>query len=223
MKAFDFFYYINGRFPTNNDLITALDGDIPDFIKIKLPGQKISPHQLFEMFRSKKSHVLVSTQFLSALNIFLGGNLQISKNGMAEFYHSLPIQALTHFMPLASSYTPWKHQKTFQGVSKETSGINGLSESNYEVSLHFTITSELIKSVNSNIQQLIYNHKKEKQKLKDNTFPDEKFELNQKIETVDAILKNIKIDSVEDYYKVSHFPQTAGQIQEIKKKRLRMQ
>lgn len=106
MKAFDFFYYINGRFPTNNDLITALDGDIPDFIKIKLPGQKISPHQLYEMFRGKKSHVLVSTQFLSALNIFLGGNLQISKNGMAEFYHNLPIQALTHFMPLASSYTP---------------------------------------------------------------------------------------------------------------------
>ena len=71
MKAFDFFYYINGRFPTNNDLITALDGDIPDFIKIKLPGQKISPHRLYEMFRSKKSHVPVSTQFLSALDIFL--------------------------------------------------------------------------------------------------------------------------------------------------------
>ena len=106
MKAFDFFYYINGRFPTNNDLITALDGDIPDFIKIKLPGQKISPHRLYEMFRGKRSHVLVSTQFLSGLNIFLDGNLQISKNGMAEFYHNLPIQALTHFMPLASFHTP---------------------------------------------------------------------------------------------------------------------
>lgn len=39
-------------------------------------------------------------------------------------------------------------------------------------------------------------------------------------ETVDAILKYKKIDFTEEYYKVSHFPQTTKQIQENKKKRL---
>lgn len=42
MKAFDYFYNINRRFPTNNDLITAPDGEYPDFTKIKAPDHLIT-------------------------------------------------------------------------------------------------------------------------------------------------------------------------------------
>ena len=42
MKAFDYFYKINRRFPTNNDLITAPDGEYPDFTKIKTPDHLIT-------------------------------------------------------------------------------------------------------------------------------------------------------------------------------------
>ena len=64
MKDFDYFYYINERFPTNNDPNTTPDRDVPDFIHIKSPEQKISPCQLYEMIRGTKSHALVSTQYV---------------------------------------------------------------------------------------------------------------------------------------------------------------
>ena len=34
----------------------------------------------------KSHHVLVGVQFLSALNIYLGGNMETLKNAMSEFY-----------------------------------------------------------------------------------------------------------------------------------------
>ena len=43
MKTFDYFHYISGRFSTNNDLNTTPDGEVPHFIEIKSPEQKISP------------------------------------------------------------------------------------------------------------------------------------------------------------------------------------
>ena len=92
MKAFDYFYYISGRFPIKL-IITAPDGKVPDFIKTKSPDQEISPLRLYEMFRGTKSHVF--TQFLCTLNIFLDGDHQISKDAMTEFYHNLSIQSLS--------------------------------------------------------------------------------------------------------------------------------
>ena len=43
MKAFDSFYYVNGRFPINNNLISAPDGQTPDFIKLRFSNQKLLP------------------------------------------------------------------------------------------------------------------------------------------------------------------------------------
>ena len=79
MKAFDYFYYISGRFPIKL-IITAPDGKVPDFIKTKSPDQEISPPRLYKVFRGTKSHVFM--QFLCTLNIFLDGDHQISKDAM---------------------------------------------------------------------------------------------------------------------------------------------
>ena len=95
IKAFNYFYYIGGRFPTNNDLITAPGREVLDFIYVKPPDQRKSPRGLYEMFTGTKSHALVSTQFPFALNIYLDGDLQTSKDPMNEYYHNLSIQALS--------------------------------------------------------------------------------------------------------------------------------
>ena len=50
---------------------------------------------LCERLRGGKSHGLVCTQFLCALNIQLGGDPNLSKDAMSEFYYNLLMQALS--------------------------------------------------------------------------------------------------------------------------------
>ena len=56
-------------------------GVMPSFVKT---NEVISPFDFYEKFNS--THCLVSTQFLAAFNIFIGGNKTISKNAMSEFF-----------------------------------------------------------------------------------------------------------------------------------------
>ena len=51
MKAFEYFYHINERFPTDNNLISALDREIPDFISLGSFYQIILPLHLNEISR----------------------------------------------------------------------------------------------------------------------------------------------------------------------------
>ena len=64
-------------------------GVMPSFVKT---NEVISPFDFYEKFNS--THCLVSTQFLAAFNIFIGGNKTISKNAMSEFFPKLSMQAL---------------------------------------------------------------------------------------------------------------------------------
>ena len=72
----------NGRLPVP-------DGETP-------PGAgKTSLKKLYELFEDTKSHGLVSLQFLSALNLFIGGSIENSKNAMSELYHNLTNETLS--------------------------------------------------------------------------------------------------------------------------------
>ena len=72
----------NGRLPVP-------DGETP-------PGAgKTSLKKLYELFEDTKSHGLVSLQFLSALNLFIGGSIENSKNAMSELYHNLTYETLS--------------------------------------------------------------------------------------------------------------------------------
>ena len=65
------------------------DGETP-------PGAgKTSLKKLYELFEDTKSHGLVSLQFLSALNLFIGGSIENSKNAMSELYHNLTNETLS--------------------------------------------------------------------------------------------------------------------------------
>ena len=63
-----------------NGLVPLPDGETP-------PGaEKISLKKLYELFKDRKSHGLVSLQFLSALNLFFGGSIENSKNTISDLY-----------------------------------------------------------------------------------------------------------------------------------------
>ena len=55
----------------------------------------ISPCALYETFVGRDMQGLVSVQFLPAFNKCLGGDKEISRNAMSEFFHNLLWQALT--------------------------------------------------------------------------------------------------------------------------------
>ena len=54
----------------------------------------LSPFDLYENFSSTEAHGLVCAQFLAALIVHLGGEKNIFKNDMGEFFHNLSMQAL---------------------------------------------------------------------------------------------------------------------------------
>ena len=49
-------------------------------------SEKKSLKTLYEVFKGIKSHGLVSVQFLSALHLFFGGNVELSKDTITELY-----------------------------------------------------------------------------------------------------------------------------------------
>ena len=53
------------------------------------------PAALYEKFSIGDTRALVCTQFMVALNIFLGGDSKISKDATSGFFHNLLIQALS--------------------------------------------------------------------------------------------------------------------------------
>ena len=62
------------------------------------------------MFKDTKSHGLVSLQFLSALNIFFGGDVSLSKDIITELYKNLSLSG--------------KQNIEFEKVSDLTTHIN---------------------------------------------------------------------------------------------------
>ena len=89
LSNFQLFYYLNGRLPLTNSLLPALDGEAPD------GTDKINLKNLYEMFRDKNSHGLVSLQFLDALGIFFGLDTFVPKNAITELYKNLSYETLS--------------------------------------------------------------------------------------------------------------------------------
>ena len=92
LKFFSQLFFKTCRFPGSRNLALVLMGVMPSFVKT---NEVISSFDLYKKFSSTSSHGLVSTQFLAAFNIFIGGDKTISKNAMSEFFHNLSMQALS--------------------------------------------------------------------------------------------------------------------------------
>ena len=89
LKLFQVFYYFNGRLPLTNGLLPIPDGETLD------GSEKKSLKTFYEVLKGVKSHGLVSVQFLSALHLFFGGNVELSKDTITELYKNLSLGVLT--------------------------------------------------------------------------------------------------------------------------------
>ena len=87
LMLFDFFYFVNGRFPTTGVHTFIPRADLPTEVN----GKELNIKKLYEKFRTTKSHALVSSQFLAALNIFFGGDLELSQRLLTEFYQNMTV------------------------------------------------------------------------------------------------------------------------------------
>ena len=66
---------------------------MPSFIR---SNDWISPRSLYETYVGRDMQGITSVQFLAAFNRFLGGNVELSRNAMNEFFHNLSWQALAN-------------------------------------------------------------------------------------------------------------------------------
>ena len=73
LRIFQMFCYFNRRLPLTNGLLSVPDDETPE------RSEKMSMKTLYELFKDTKSLRLVSLQFLLALNLFYGGDIQTSK------------------------------------------------------------------------------------------------------------------------------------------------
>ena len=87
------FFYETGRFPGRNTLISVPRAEIPSFIESQ---DVLSPRDLYESFVGRDMQHVVSVQFSVVFNRFLGGDKEISRNALSEFFHNLSWQALTN-------------------------------------------------------------------------------------------------------------------------------
>ena len=93
LKIFNKFYFKTGRFAGNHfDLMIVPPGIKPSFVKTR---DEISPSEINEKFQSGPSYGLAAVQFIAALNVYFGGEKQLSQNVMSEFFHNMSLQALT--------------------------------------------------------------------------------------------------------------------------------
>ena len=80
------FFYEHGRFPGNNTIVPIPIARIPSFIK---SGDILSPLALYETYVGQDMRGIVSVQFLAALNFFLRGDSELSRDAMSELFHNL--------------------------------------------------------------------------------------------------------------------------------------
>ena len=92
LRVFNSFYFKTGRFPGNyTDLILVPTGKNPPFVK---SFDQISPLELNDKFQNTASYGTAAVHFLAALNIFFGGEKNLSQDVMTELLHNLSYQAL---------------------------------------------------------------------------------------------------------------------------------
>ena len=81
LMLFDFFYFVDGRFPTRGVYTFIPHADLP----IEVNGEKLNIKKSYEKFRATNSHALISSQFLAALNKLFGGDPELSRRFLTEF------------------------------------------------------------------------------------------------------------------------------------------
>ena len=85
-------YYMFGRFPGAEKFTNVPNVNKPIFFLTAMP---LSPLDLYKKFRATDAKGLVSLHGLAALNIYFGGNSDISKIALGKHFKNLTYQALS--------------------------------------------------------------------------------------------------------------------------------
>ena len=86
------FYYMFGRFPGAEKFTNAPNVNKPIFLQTEMP---LSPLHLYKKVCATDAKGLVSLHGLATLNIYFGGNSDISKIAFGEYFKNLTYQALS--------------------------------------------------------------------------------------------------------------------------------
>ena len=78
-------------FPTTTAHTFIPRADLP----MNVNGEEINIKKLYEKFRGTNSHGLVAAQFLGALNMFFGGDPEITRKYLTEFYQNMTVSNLS--------------------------------------------------------------------------------------------------------------------------------
>ena len=109
------FFYQNGRFPGSLELIHLPRPIMPSFIR---SNDWISPRSLYNTYVGRDMQGVTSVQFLAAFHRFLGGDVELSRNAMNEFFHNLSWHALTNDNDSVKI--------KFEAITELVKGINSL-------------------------------------------------------------------------------------------------
>ena len=91
LMLFDYFYSINGRFPTTNENTFVPRAKLP----VEVNGEKVNIKKLYKKFRGINSHGIVCSQFLAALFLFFnGGGEEKARKFLSEIYQNMRLGAL---------------------------------------------------------------------------------------------------------------------------------
>ena len=91
LMLFDYFYFINGRFPTTNEhtFVPRVN------LSLEVNREELNIKKLYEKFRGSDSHGIVCSQFLAALFLFFNaGGEETARNFLSEFYGNMTVGAL---------------------------------------------------------------------------------------------------------------------------------
>ena len=91
LKIFYTCFDKSGRFPAVEKPAVIPHGSTASFVRAEYI---LSLFELYEFFNQTDAHGFVYVQFLAALNSHIGGEKNISKKVMSEFFQNLSLQAL---------------------------------------------------------------------------------------------------------------------------------
>ena len=92
LMLFDYFYFINGRFPTTNEHTFVPRAKL----SLEMNGEELNIKKLYEKYRGSDSHGIVCSQFLAALLIFFNEESEeIARNFLTELYQNMMVGALS--------------------------------------------------------------------------------------------------------------------------------
>ena len=92
LMLLDYFYFINGRFPTTNEQTFVPRAKPP----LEVNGEELNIKKLYEKFRGTDSHGIVCSQFLAGIFLFFdSGGEEKARNFLSEFYQNMTVSTLS--------------------------------------------------------------------------------------------------------------------------------